>query len=395
MPRFRPSVLPATYLRQISFSILRPENIKSYGVSKAWTRIRRKRSCVLWPCAYITKLTRTITGRTFTFRRIHRNPLAILAFTPEPGITLGEFVERIYLPYLNEKRASTKKGYEEIWNNHISDRVGQIQLRKFRTVNASRMLKAIADENDLSKTTLQHIKGVLSGIFTHARNEGAFDDANPVQGARIPTNAREPDETYAYNLAQICRILEFLPVLPKAIIATAAFAGLRRGELRGLEWMDYSGDALNVKRSVWKTVVNQPKTRASAKPVPVIRQLAEILDTYRSSIGNPQSGVMFHTGAGDHLDIDKLVLRDVRPVAKSLEIDWYGLHGFRRGIASNLYELGADEKIVQRVLRHAKSHVTKDRYFKTFDPALVAAMKKLEATVDLVNQSAPRVHQIN
>ena len=91
---------------------------------------------------------------------------------------------------------------------------------------------------------------------------------------------------------------EFLPILAKAIIATAAFAGLRRGELRGLEWTDYSGDALNVKRSVWKTVVNQPKTRASAKPVPVIRQLAEILDTYRSSIGNPQSGVMFHTGAG-------------------------------------------------------------------------------------------------
>jgi integrase len=152
---------------------------------------------------------------------------------------------------------------------------------------------------------------------------------------------------------------------------------------------------LNVKRSVWKTVVNEPKTRASAKPVPVIRQLAEILETYRSSIGNPQSGVMFHTGAGQHLDIDKLVLRFVRPVAKSLDIGWYGLHGFRRGIASNLYELGADEKIVQRVLRHAKSHVTKDRYIKTFDPALVAAMKKLEATVDLVNQSAPRVHQIN
>lgn len=109
------------------------------------------------------------------------------------------------------------------------------------------------------------------------------------------------------------------------------------------------------------------------------------LDTYRSSMGDPQSGVMFHTAAGQHLDIDKLVLRYVRPVPKSLDIDWYGWHGFRRGIASNLYELGADEKIVQRVLRHAQSHVTKDRYIKTFDQALVAAMKKLEATVDLVN----------
>jgi hypothetical protein len=65
------------------------------------------------------------------------------------------------------------------------------------------------------------------------------------------------------------------------------------------------------------------------------------------------------------------------------------------GIASNLYELGADEKVVQRILRHAKSHVTKDRYIKAFDPAVVAAMKKLEATLDAMSQSAPIVHQIN
>jgi integrase len=129
-------------------------------------------------------------------------------------------------------------------------------------------------------------------------------------------------------------------------------------------------------------------------PVPVIRQLAEILNAYRSSTGNPQSGVMFHSGAGQHMDFDKLARRVVRPVVESLNIDWYGWHGFRRGSASNLYELGADEKIVQRVLRHAKSHVTKGRYIKAFDLAVVAAMKKLEATVDLVNQSAPRVHQI-
>ena len=84
------------------------------------------------------------------------------------------------------------------------------------------MLKAVADENDLSKTTLQHIKSVLSGIFTHAKNEGAFDGENPIPGTRIPANAREPAETYAYNLTEICRILEFLPLLPKAAVATAA-----------------------------------------------------------------------------------------------------------------------------------------------------------------------------
>lgn len=73
-------------------------------------------------------------------------------FMPEASMTLKQLVDEIYLGYIEEKRASTKKGYAEIWKNHICDRVGYIQVREFRTVHASRMLRAIADENDLSKT---------------------------------------------------------------------------------------------------------------------------------------------------------------------------------------------------------------------------------------------------
>jgi len=38
--------------------------------------------------------------------------------------------------------------------------------------------------------------------------------------------------------------------------------------------------------------------------------------------------------------------------------------------------------VVQRVLRHAKPHVTRERYIKTFDPAILAAMQKLQAAVE-------------
>lgn len=157
------------------------------------------------------------------------------------------------------------------------------------------MLRAIAEDHDLSKTTLQHIKSVLSAIFTHAKNEGAFDGVNPIQDARIPRNARGPGETFAYNLTQIRRALDVLPLLPKAVVATASFAGLREGELRGLEWSDYTGESLSVNRSIWKNFVNRPKTRASAQAVPVIRQVAEILNAYRLSMGNPATGVMCFT----------------------------------------------------------------------------------------------------
>lgn len=53
----------------------------------------------------------------------------------------------------------------------------------------------------------------------------------------FPRNAREPGETYAYNPVQIPRILELLPLLPKAVVATASFAELRGCELRWSGWI--------------------------------------------------------------------------------------------------------------------------------------------------------------
>lgn len=181
---------------------------------------------------------------------------------------------------------------------------------------------------------------------------------------------------------QILRILDLLPLLPKAVVATAAFVGLREGELRGVEWSDLASDAITVRRSVWKTVVNEPKTTASRQAVPVIPVLATILGEYRASMQNPKTGVMFHSGNGESMDMDKLAQRVIRPAVEASGLPWYGWHGFRRGIASNLYELGANEKIVQRILRHAKPHVTKDRYIKAFDPAVVEAMQRMQAVVD-------------
>ena len=140
------------------------------------------------------------------------------------------------------------------------------------------MLRAVAKEKDLTKTTLQHIKSVLSTIFTCAKNEGAFDGANPVDGVLIPWNAREAGETRAYDPGHVLHILDLLPVLAKSLVATAAFAGPRRGEFRGLEWTDYAGAELRINRSMWRLVVSIPKTPASRDSVPTIPALAEILD---------------------------------------------------------------------------------------------------------------------
>ena len=59
---------------------------------------------------------------------------------------------------------------------------------------------------------------------------------------------------------------------------------------------------------------------------------------------------------------------------------------------SNLYELGANDKIVQRVLRHAKPHVTRERYIKAFDPAVMEAMQRMQVVVNSL-QAWPAVGQ--
>ncbi len=84
----------------------------------------------------------------------------------------------------------------------------------------------------------------------------------------------------------------------------------------------------------------------------------------------------------------------VRPW-KSLRLEWHGWHGFRHGIPSNLYELGANDKVAQRILRHAKPHVTRERYIKAFDPAVLAAMKSMEAALDVVSKCSPTAYQVN
>jgi integrase len=156
-----------------------------------------------------------------------------------------------------------------------------------------------------------------------------------------------------------------------------------------------ASDALVVNRSIWKGIVNKPKTRASHQPVPVITKLAAILDEYRASMHNPRTGVMFHNGNGECLDTDKLAQRVIRPAVEAVGLPWYGWHGFRRGIASNLYELGANDKIVQRILRHANPHVTKERYIKAFDPTVLEAMQQMQATLEVLEKSQAVVRQMN
>jgi integrase len=303
--------------------------------------------------------------------------------TPQSTMMLKHFVEGTYLPFVQRhKRISTFHGYRNMWRGYLKTH-GDVTLRDITTADGERILNSIAEANDLTSTTLCHVKAFLSGVFRHAKRLGVIHSENPMRDVLIP-KARTAGDTHAYLLEEIWQILAILPEPASTIVAAAAFTGARKGELRGFLWEHYDGEQIRISQSYWRGHVQEPKTKKSKAPVPVIAQLSERLNLHRVLNGNPARGLMFQSLEGKPLNLDALTADVIRPALKGQGLHWHGWHAFRRGLATNLHRLGVQDEIIQRILRHSNVGVTQKCYIKTVDADVVAAMRSLE--------NAPNMH---
>jgi integrase len=307
--------------------------------------------------------------------------------TPESTMTLIRFAEDRYLPFVEEhKRISTFRGYRNMWRRYLKPRC-DIMLREFRTVDGERILQSIAEEYKLTSTTLAHVKALLSGTFRFAKREGVINSENPVRDIVLP-KGKPAGETHAYSLEEITRMLKVLPEPTSTIVAVAAFTGVRKGDLRGLLWENYDGEKIMISQSFWRGHALEPKTRQSKAPVPVVAQLARLLNSHRCLSGNPANGLIFVSPVGKPINLDALAADVIVPLVIKAGVQWHGWHAFRRGLATNLYQVGVPDKIIQRILRHANVAVTQNCYIKTADSEVVAAMQQFERSLEY----APNMH---
>jgi integrase len=277
--------------------------------------------------------------------------------------------------------------------------MGKLTLREFRTVHGENMLAQIAEHSQLGRSSLKHCKAFLSGCFKQAKRLGILDGINPMMDTSIP-RAPEPEDTYAYDLDEIKAMLGVLTEPAYTVVLTAALTGLRKGEIRGLQWVDFNGEELSVKRSVWNSTVNPTKTKKSTAPIPVVKQLAEAFEKHKARTGEKlaQPNVpIFQGSTGQPLNLDNLVRREIIPALsrcaicgkpeeehkpegheyKHGPVDWHGWHAFRRGLATNLHVLRIDDKTIQAILRHTDIRLTQNTYIKSVEESEVNAMDVL------------------
>jgi integrase len=198
------------------------------------------------------------------------------------GVTFEE-AAREYLRYATEDRGckpSTVRGYRNTINVHLVPVFGSMKLTDIGVQEIERWragMTSVRVQRELSNKTKNNLLVLMHAIFRHAVKLYGLP-ANPVASVdrfRVRSSGDiqvfSPEEVWALVRAAGSEA-------DAAIFLTAAFTGLRRGELLGLRWrdVDFAGSTIRVRASYAAGKLTTPKS-GKVRAVPMAPDVASAL----------------------------------------------------------------------------------------------------------------------
>lgn len=259
-------------------------------------------------------------------------------------------------------RPTTAGGYRYICENRILPEWGHVRLRALRAIEVQAFLASELRRGQAPSTVRQTLR-ILRIALERARRFGLVK-ANVAREVATPRVARpvivplSPREVRALLRVTRGEAIGRLVVL--------GLAGLRAGELRGLQWGDVElrGRRLHVRRTAqWAgkgLEIVPPKTRASVRTIAlpsfVVRELARVPRRRRK-------GFLFASVKGTPLHGTVLQRWLDRAVADArLGRDDVTVHLLRHTAAAMLLESAVHLRVVMNVLGHSRVQTTIDVY---------------------------------
>jgi integrase len=282
------------------------------------------------------------------------------------GAKAGTVLNRGNRPY----KPSVIRTYERDLNNYVLPDLGAHKLTDIRRGLLKRFAARLVSEGR-SPSKVRNIINPLRAIYRDAI-EAELVQVNPTTGLRLE---KPPEPTK--RAAEPTDMLSFLGALPEeheALYATAIFAGLRRGEMRGLRWEDvelrqvapHHAGYFSVERS-WDDVegVIEPKSEAGKRRVPIlVPYLYERLNALRERSGG--TGYVF--GSGTNPFEPTRILRQVtkalttanakRAEAEQEPLKVFGLHDGRHTFGALCRAAGVAGDDISEYLGHSRPGVT-------------------------------------
>jgi integrase len=208
-------------------------------------------------------------------------------------------------------RPSTMKEYSSV-AKVLDDAWGDRRLESITTAEIERWQARLVSEGELSRRTINKYVIVMGGIYRRARR--IWGVANPVEDVERLGEPRydhlevySPEEVWALVRAaesEEDEAKQDAAHQDAAIYLTAAFTGLRMGELLALRWkhVDFPGSTIRVERSITHGAEGPPKS-GRVRAVPLVDELAEAL----ARLGQRErftgdDELVFVGETGEHLD---------------------------------------------------------------------------------------------
>jgi integrase len=188
--------------------------------------------------------------------------------------------------------------------------------------------------------------------------------------------------------------------LHRTLVLTAAVTGLRRSELRGLQWkdIDFKNLWITPRIGIVRSMQTKLKTRASRRGIPMPLGLADVMLHWGNvSVYNQADDWVFaseSTGGVSPVWLDVVFAKYIKPAARKAGIHKkIGWHTFRHSLASLLAHKGEDVKVVQELLRHANASTTMELYQQADTTAKRIAQSHTDNLFNLPRNSTTRTSE--
>jgi integrase len=271
------------------------------------------------------------------------------------GMRSGVVRTRSGEPY----KPSVVREYERSLRLHVLPTLGGAQLSRIQRRDVQRLADDLFAAG-ADPSTVRNALKPLQVIYRRAIEDGDLA-VNPCERLRLPA-ARGRRERIAAP-SEAAALITALRPEDRALWGCAFYAGLRRGELRGLRWsdVDLGGGLIRVERSMsGHGETGRPKSRAGRRSVPVVAALRDLLVEHKL-VTHRDAGLVFGSSATQPFT-PTAVRRRALGAWGGAGLDPIGLHECRHTFASLLIAAGVNAKAITAYLGHASIQTTFDLY---------------------------------
>ena len=278
-----------------------------------------------------------------------------------------------------DRRASSVARDDSVSRNHILPEYENRPLADIQPEEIDRWIIRLSRTH--APATVHRAKQLLAAALEAAVDRNMIPK-NPARNVTLPQVERT--EMRFLTPEEIDHLVAATADQWKAMVLTAAYTGLRRGEIIALgpDSLELRRARLRVTRSVtWvrgHMVEGPPKTNAGRRTVALPPFLVEALRDHLTRYGWA-GGRLFTSAEGETIRPTNWRRRVWIPATKAAGLDPLRFHDLRHTHAALLIHAGEHPKVIQSRLGHTTIQTTLDLYGHLFDGMDEAAADRLDA----------------